>query len=501
MLNKFSISERLKSVIIVVLFLITVLLSYLYWHGENFTGLKETVNNRLSNQAFTTAAGPETASLVCPETVSVNFGDGTYCQITENAGPLWEEFLPIYIDFTKMSNLMIEEITRDQWNESLEYSSITYNFGYDISNSYFESLGAANYGETDYFDSIYSISCTEAGETAVLIKNETSDKYFRVIADSEYFNLEELLNKIRKSEDSGTASLSVDEASFSYYPANLLAGTDNRTYLPYDAAVLLRPLRISTQGVSTYERNLAETFFGKGLDFVRKVTDDSGIIIYMYGYNRTTLSIYPDGYFEYTDTPTSPDTALSFNQALSIASDFISGHGTWSSYDETKTGYILKDFSSDTKGKSSFYRFCFETVYDNLPLIGAEGYDIVIELEGDQVTFYSRNALAFTSTSLTAEEVPASRNASVTDILASSYAQITDAIYEMGGSVTLDGGTYGENMERVLSQLTSAAPGYLQTSKESSILTPVWILSFKEGKVFFDLYSGAYLGYKKEGER
>lgn len=501
MLNKLATSERLKSVIIVVLFLTTVLLSYLYWHGENFTGLTETVNDRLSNQAFTTATAPDMASLVCPETVSVNFGDGTYCQITENAALLWEEFLPIYIDFTKMSNLMIEEISEDQWNESLEYGSVTYGFGYDIPNSFFESLGAANYGETDYFDSIYSITCTKAGETAVLIKNEGSGKYFRVIADSEFFDLEGLLKKIRKSETLDNTSLSGDELSFLYYPANLLAGTNNRTCLPYESAVPLRPLRITTQGIAAYERSLAETFFGKGLDFVRKVTDDSGIIIYMYGYNHTTLSIYPNGYFEYTDTPSSRDTTLSFNQALSLASDFIAGHGTWTSYDDSRTGYLLKSATSGTRGKSSFYRFCFETEYDNHPVFAAEGYDIVIELEGDQVTFYSRNALAFTSTSLTPEPADTGRNASVPDILASSYTQITDAIYEMGGFVTLDGATYGENMEKVLSQLNSVIPGYLQTSKDSSILTPVWIFSFREGSVFFDLYSGNYLGNIKAGDR
>lgn len=497
-MNKFVLSERLKTIILIVLFISTLLLSYLYLHGDTFTGLGETVNSRLSSTEFSTDDGPDLGELVNPESVSVSFGDGCFDVFKANATTLWNEFLPIYISFTEMNNLMIEEISSAQWNESMEFSSIVFNFGCDISNEFFEGQGASNYGQNDFFTSISSIGCSQAGETAVFVRNKTQNRYFRISADSEFFDLEGTLAALRADTTASGRTLLGSEANDSYYPTYMLIGSDSRAYIPYETSLNLKPLRVSEQPSENAETSLAETFFGKGLNFIRKITDNNGTITYMYGYNQKALSFGPDGHIEYTDNTTDSESQLNYNNALKAALAFISSHGTWSNTGRNTMKYSLRKATTGTSGRSTVYRFCFKAASGSYPLYSGDEFDIVVELTGDKVTYYRRNLLSMPFMSVSTDTGTAGENSPIYSILAENYPEIGAIMADSGSQLLFQSETYGGNMEEVMSRLESVIPGYYRT--DDSSLVPAWVCRFDSCYVFFDLYSGAFLGSIKAGE-
>ncbi len=500
MMNKLLFSEKFKTIILVVLFISTVLLAYLYLHGDTFTGLGKTVNDRLASTDFSTDEVPSPGNTISPASVSLSFGDGTFDLLCENASVVWNEFLPIYITFSEMKNLMIEEISEDQWNESMEFSSIVFNFAFDVSNDYFEGQGASNYGQTDYFTSISSIGCSDAGKTAIFVRNETQDRYFRISADSEFFDLDAMLSSLRSGTTTSGQQLSGSEATHLYYPANMLMGSLSRAFLPYQTNISMKPLYMEIARSEETDRSLAETFFGKGLNFIRKITDNSGTIMYMYGYNQKSLSITPNGNIEYTDNTTNSETQLNYNDAYKKALEFISSHGAWSSLNQNKLNYTLRKATTGTSGRATIYRFCFKASFDDFPIFGGDEFDIVIEITGDKVTYYKRNLISMPFVTLSAKTGVIEDNSEIYTLLAENYSDIAAILAEAGSQLLLQSSTYGENMEDVIEKLISVLPGYFRTNDESDHLVPVWVCRFDSCYVFFDLYSGELLGSIKAGD-
>ena len=488
-MNNTAYKERFKTILIVVLFLSTVLLSYFYWENASLSGLKQSVDERFSSSRFTDGDIPEVSSIVYPKSVQVNFGDGTHCICQKEAPELWSAFLPIYIDFSESDDLVIEEISAEQWEETVYMKSIEYIFDYDLPVELLEAMGASNYGQLNDFRSITSLAYSEASTSSIFIKDSSNDKYFRVISDLNLEQLSQSIDELYKNRPN------------QYYPISMLLGTENQVMMPFYTSYSLPVVSCpngTSDSVKNYEKELAETFFGKSLDFVRKITGDNGTITYMYGYGQKILNIYKNGMFEFQKTASSEVNSVDFKEAFSIATSFIAEHGSWSSPDGKQLKTRLEDVSKKTSPKASSYTFVFSVHYDNIPLYRTNTSEIIIEVTGDQVTNYKRNIEAHNPTELSDYTANSTQNASIVTILSYNYQKIAKILLENDLIVPGDGSM--DIFDITISSITSVELGYWGQDYDdtSQKLLPSWVIDFSGFHIFFDLYSGEYLGYIDE---
>lgn len=483
-----SYTERLKTIIIVVLFISTVLLSYFYWHTPSISGIKQSVNEHFSSSIFTSEDVPDLTSFVYPKELRVNFGDSTYTMLQNDSAKLWDSFLEAYISFTNMPNLIIEEISEKQWVETMSLKSIQFVFDYNLPATFFESIGAGNFGQLEYFNSLSTAAISEASPTSLFIKDDSQGKYFRIISDSKFYPLDEELAKINNTYEN------------QYYPIYIFLGTENYAMAPYKTDLLL-PVLVSekklVQRHENYEKELAKAFFGESLDFIRKITDDNGTIIYMYGYGNKMLTISKNGVYEYQESPSTEDIYINFDKALSTAVSFIANHGSWKSYDGEELNAQLKSVSLSTKGKRSVYNFQFITKYNNYPMYGSQASKIEIEVSGNKVTYYSRNMSMLNPDEL-ATYFPEDRtNYQITDILSNNYQSIATTLINRG--ILAPDNASMDLFDLVISNISSIKSGYYSTVNEENIeYIPSWIIDFSGFMIFFNLYTGEYLGYFNE---
>ena len=93
-----------------------------------------------------------------------------------------------------------------------------------------------------------------------------------------------------------------------YYTIEKLAGIENDTLIPLYVEDTASEMKCESEfsisdlyAVRRYE----EMFFSSGLDFVRKITENKGSLLYNYGYNQKVLILDESGKITYTEEPNS----------------------------------------------------------------------------------------------------------------------------------------------------------------------------------------------------
>jgi len=476
--------ERIKTVLLVVLFITAVLLSYLYWRDSSFLEIKETMDNRLSLTTLASATIPEPSEFICPVSVDVNFGDGTFTSFHENAKGVWDLLLPFYIDFTKSSGLSVETLTDRQWDNIMSFQSARCCFDYGLPVSYFRSLGAANYGESDYFSDLTVLAFSKAFDDSFFIRSADGG-CFRVRA-SEY-DSSNILSAIENLR-----SLSTDQ----YYPMNQFLGTDNTVITPFSTSIDLPSLQFRPSVPdqdSDFNTNLARNFFGQSLDFIRTVTDNNGTTIFMYNYGETSLTVYPNGFFEYQDSPVSADKSISFTEAFRTASAFIADHGTWSAHDGKTIHFLLEGVDRDIYERSSVYTFRFRSHYGGRKIYGSDNV-LTIVVTGSQITYYSRNLMIPAEEDFSVTPNTGTPNYPFVDVVSQGYKTIAGELMACGALEPPE--DPGVLFDAVLEQITGIDTGYFEmTETPRKVCRPAWVLTFSDDiRIFYDLYTGEYLG-------
>ena len=476
--------ERIKTVLLVVLFITAVLLSYLYWRDSSFLEIKETMDNRLSSTTLASQTIPDPSEFVCPDSIDVNFGDGTYTSFHENARSVWEEILPFYTGFTKEKGLTVEMLSEAQWNNIMSFQSVQCRFSYPLPHSFFRTLGAKSYNESDHFTSL-----TVLGFSKVF-----DDSYFIRSGDGSYF-------RIRASEYDSSGILSLIESlrarsSDQYYPMNQFLGTDNTAITPFATQIDLPTLQLHNMTGNEseqFETELARNFFGQSLDFIRTVTDNSGTTIFLYNYGETSLTIYQNGFFEYQDSPSSADKTVGFVEAFRTASAFIAEHGTWSAHDGNTIHFLLEDVDRDTYNRSSVYTFRFRSHYNGRKIYGSDNV-LTIVVTGTQVTYYSRNLRIPGEEDFTLTPNTETPNYPFVDVVSQNYESIAEELVRHEWMERPEDPE--ELFDAVLEKISGIDTGYYEiTENHRKVCQPSWILTVDRGpRIFYDLYTGEYLG-------
>lgn len=475
--------EKIKDLILVVLFFSTILLLYFFWENQLFENfqLPDIVNSQEEYESI------PLEEVIVPDNIYASSGNGVYVKVYSGKRDLWKRALGEIQKFGESSGIFVGEITREQYLDAMSgYTSVQFDLGYEVPFAQFcEYYKIARSQSYDTVEAVSTIAFSGASGESLFIVQEQKGKYYRLVSDGERTQLRTIAEEIAASDDA------------SYYPISEVMGVENTTMIPWEASVSYGPLKWETErqrGEDEDVTALAQSFFGENFDFIRRMVDTKGNVTYMYGYGQKTFIRYADGPFEYKEEAGNGSGGTpSFYGSLDTALQYVAAHGSWRTFDDEAVSVFLSRAVSIEQNKQKGYRFEFGLMAGDLPVFYEQGIPLAVEVVNGQVTYYQRNLIQY--------DLPEVQDVSVQTNVANVIASNYTAIYQLlNPQEAMTRAPKEEWFDEVVAGINDARLGYFRSvsnaeSAERQEMVPAWVVTVNNRlRVFFDVNSGELLG-------
>ncbi len=463
--------EKLKNVVVVVLFLTTILLLNLTWRSENSGGFRlSSVLDLISPDVWV----PQPEEFLTADRAVYAFGDDTFAVDRSAAGEALSGILDALDRESRSATLLASEVTPEQYREMLtSFRCLKAEFDFRMPfGEYCERKGVNRSPSFDSIDSFDALMVSDAAPESIFVLD--GDLCWRLISDSGEDLAGPLLATLVRKEPV-------------YYTAGSMLGSQNLALLPLTSSNDLTWTTWESEAEDDMEkagREMAESIFGENFDFVRRITDSFGNVTYMYGYGEKTLTCLASGSFEYKTEP-AEQADPGFFASLQEAVAFAAARGGWGS-DRRNLNYVLCGSSESGSGRSKQYTFEFAQVLGGVKLQSEDGPAITVQVTGGEVNYYRRAVV--NSVARYAGEQQA---ADAANVLAGNCHLIRSVMDANLLTVSSD-----EEFSYVAERFRSAEAGYVVTENR---LRPAWIITMAGGsRFFFGLYDAAPLGFTRK---
>lgn len=496
--------EKAKDILLVVLFLMTILLLYFFWRNDSFDTIFKLPKEQIAAEMEYKTPLPSISQIVQPEEISVCFGNTKpYTKVClENNVTLWQSAIHQLKEFGKSETILVEEITKQQYQEIMKYRSVEFRFSYDIPFvEFLEHEKIKKYQNVEAILGMGTLAYSDGSKESIFIYQYKDDKYYRLVSNSKEFNgFSKIIDEIEASD------------YVTYHPSAKYFGinTNESTLIPVTLqsnleAFSYQPENKGNENQKEKLKELSGSFFGESLDFVRRIVDSKGAVIYMYGYGQKVFTINTDGTFEYKEVESEVNnTNLGFYDALDTTLHFVANRGGWQSLNGARLTPYLKTAKIIEKDKKKEYIFTFGVLLNNHRIYYQKGGDpIVIQVYGNQVIHYKRNMIDFDNSLLdNMENVPYKETFPAVNVPAVNLEYLKDLIEKQEGDMpkNADRNFYLQQItfDQIAEQIEGMEACYVRImdEEESPKLQPAWILKMKQMDVYFDLYNQAEpIGY------
>lgn len=462
--------ETVKSVIMVVLFVTTILLLYLIWSGGR--------PGRVI-PAILRGGGSSSASaswFIVPDYVAYGKGDGSFTLADDPSAALTAAAAQC-ARFSSLSSPMLSPITEEQYRTAMTgYESAQLFFRYSMpAVEFLEYYGAGRVSSADGIGDFTCLAFSEASPESIFFSNDTEGRYYRLLFGSAP---EELSYKFTPSS----------EAAY-YYTGDVLGGGATAMIaLGGESDLAMSSYVAEPEADPMLSTEIARAAFGDTFDFVRRIRDSFGNLTYMYGYGTKVLNCLEDGSYEYYGEAGSQES-LGFFYDLTTAVQFIESCGGIPADSGRPIGLQLFGAIKLAQSRNPGYVFGFVQTIDGVPVLSDSGCSIEIEVSGGQVT-RMRRAVAVSDPAKSALR-PVLEPANV-------LASNCNHIYNISTNSMLSVEP-SEAFNYVANEVRSVRAGYYaQTGIRR--LTPCWTVLTPSARFFFDMYDGTPLGFDLIGD-
>ena len=348
--------ERIKNIMIVVLFLTTVLLLSFFWKDISLGDLSPINIAEKDSNLYV----PEIDDLIQPRNILFSFGSDTYTLKTgeEKYGDetVADKIMQLTEKYVSGASYA-EQIQSDQYKEVMSYASVVVRFDYPLPAEEFFTENDISYSANlSGLGNMTSIGFSSASSENLLIMDNSTDTYYRITVDDEAAAAE-------LGKDLSEFIKTVEESDYvPYYYIADIVGVDNDALMPLSMSSGLTEMKgtkefsISDQ---TQANEIASGFFASGLDFVRKITENKGSLLYMYGSSQS-LIMEGSGKIRYSETfDPSSYRQLGFYDSLENAVEYVSTHGEWENFYRDGFRPYLKSADTVVNAQSTGYHFVF----------------------------------------------------------------------------------------------------------------------------------------------
>ncbi len=376
--------EKVKTVILVVLFFMTILLLYFLWYGM------PSAKFAFSKQEEPTKA-IEMESVVIPENILISKGGEDFVNDHTGRGMLWNAYiLPEIRRMCSASPMVTEEISKEQYKKIENSNAVIAQFAYLMDFTDFcKSFDIKEFQGIDKIESFSELSFSTASTESIFVSDPQREKYYRLIGNFKT----DIMDKIMELANDGDFQ--------TYYRLGTLTGNDSKydVFVPIDEPKAIPDFELgrTLSEISEKEHDkIAEAYFGNSFDFVRKVKENDGTVAYMYGYGKITLTIdLKHGAVEYKNDSdkAGSQTAL---QALNTALAFAGQKRCFETVAGDVSQVVLKKISaisdeSSNQNKKTGYKFEFGILADGYEIFSNNKSAIVIDVVNGEVTYFYKN--------------------------------------------------------------------------------------------------------------
>ncbi len=340
MSKKRELFEHFKTVLLVVLFLITILLLYLQFNrqGKSLSISDIMPGGRRANLVISVD------EYLLPSCTVKSDGFGRYKVSYQRLRESFDTASFCAGSLLSSSNVNITEIEREEFDSIIkEAGSVMLVFDYDIP---FDDFCLRYTGKTlekpENFSGFRAILFSDIIKSNLYFRS-VDGVFFKVAVAENYYSTEALARIVEFEAETGFDGL--------FAPGF----RDNDAEIELDRS------------------DMAEGIFGDTLDFVRKISDGFGNETYMYGYGQKRLSIYTNGEIEFKrdiSGVNTPDFYKDLEVALRLLEETIGIE---------ERNIILKSAKLADSDGEKLFQFVFRTGQ----------YVIVLEVKQSLIAYFS----------------------------------------------------------------------------------------------------------------
>jgi len=489
--------ENIKSIILVVLLIKTILLLYFVW--GDFSLMADTRGNEDINVAITTV------QMLQPSHFEVSFGGGSHTIITDT-DEKFALFMECFRTFSVGRSLVVRELDATgrglcalAFQEIKRSPSITAVFEYFLPFSALSELyGFDRISGADNIVAISELTYVFGLDGALFVRDIHSGRYFQITGV--------VINCFARLRDAVQDIASPAEI---YMPVLSLAGVQNNTLWPLAPESNLHNIRYFRENIFMQENEMpsfAKAFFGGSLDFVRRIVEPNGTIKYIYGYGEIVVSKHPNGRLEYTRGTSGTNrrnTEIGYLAAFEKANVFMARHGGAFVDEVSGMSPYLRDVLPISRNGLSGFRFVFGIQIGDGKIHFQSGDAMLIDVLPSGVSYFQKQMINVDINEALASQrqnrrvffpisnLIAHNEEYVRDVLISLNRIDAHARVEGVTDVTMD-----TVFELLVTNVTRLEPGYVKIDEIPNILKAAWILTIAGVDFYFEIESGIPLGYR-----
>ena len=240
------------------------------------------------------------------------------------------------------------------------------------------------------------------------------------------------------------------------------------------------------------ERYYADIAFGARFDFVKRVREVDGSVVYLYGYGDRALRFGTQGRLEYQERyrgGSNSDKILSFKDSLTKVVAELRKYGAF------PEGFYLKYFTETEDAPGVRVKtFHFSHRHQGLPIDLSDrdvSYTATVEITNDQVTYLMKNY--DTIQRILPENDPSDQVLSLDMLIENQYDLILSDYLTLNPEAAASKDDFGF-VYQILHDITEYELIYF-LSRDNNVLTylPAWHLGIGDNHYYFDLYTGELL--------
>lgn len=475
--------ETFKSVTLVALFLLCIVLT-----GQLTLSLS-TDQKAGSTQVLAVAKTFDIRKVFSPQSYIFSFGGGIYTQnYSALNSELWSEVQSELAEYMSQEDLPAKLVSIDEarWVNLVKGRAVRFRMPYYMSLPEMQSMLNMEEAPQDIDIRFNTILISTHSPDAIYFGDERQYAYYKLSGNTWSTEINNMIGQVENS--TGIEYRRVEDLFGLGEALRNVSDHENNSIFPITSMrvdfVNVTPevdvFASDESGLKSY----ANKAFGKQFNFVKKMRDVDGSVIYLYGYANKALRLGADGSVEYTQRPEQnmKSDRITLREAVGLALDYVDQYGG-----APGSLYISGYEQSVDANDNTVTAIEFDYRIKDLPIISKSSYSVRVEMIGHQVINFHRKIHRYKD-SFTLDVWP--RALTINEVLERNSVMI-QSDYE---SMIPEGLNLSsaEIWTRILGDISHVELGYfLESNKE--YLHPVWKLDIGTKSYAFRLYDGRLL--------
>ncbi|MDW7660728.1 MAG: hypothetical protein SCL54_04785 [Bacillota bacterium] len=479
-----SLRERMKSVLIIGLFLTALLLMQWVMYDDLFASDIDSSDIEINSTKL--------SAYINPQSYFVSFGGISYTRVYDVMlqERIWSEIRPVVLNSFKKYDSM-EIITRESYIEAFSNESMLLRMPMELTVAEFYSLFSSDVVDASISKiTPYEYLLNGNDSSKIYVYDRKADQYYMMSSDVQIHDIGALVKIVKQSPYIEYRKISTRFSLESTVDEKY----DRLNYelIPFQYSYVVPKVRFSNEiefldgeMIGDIQR-ISGSVFGNRMDFVKRLKDANGSTILMYGYGDKVLTLSPNGevlYHKRFDAALSSN--LDFKEAFSIAAGKIENFGLYPS------GIYLADYDFEN-GTDTTHVFYFGYRVNNYSLAETtpDSHPIRVEIRGNQVVNVYKD-IKQPIELIDVEEMD--RLYSIDECISNNFLEVS--VYYLQDNNIYDSAL--DNIEYyfpIRSEITKIDMRYsIEGQSGSALMVPTWQVVISGRTYLFNAYTGTLI--------